>query len=139
MKAQAERWLQFAREDLRVAELAMPAGIYNQVCFHAQQCAEKAVKGLLAHQGTTPPRTHQLADLLDLLAPNPLAELSLELQLLDRFYIPTRYPDALPGALPEGLPDEEDAQEALEVAQQVLTTITELLRSEEDESQEEDE
>ena len=47
MNAEAERWLQFAREDLRVAELAMPAGIYNQVCFHSHQLAENADEGLI--------------------------------------------------------------------------------------------
>lgn len=37
----ADRWLGFARQDLRVAELAMTEGLYNQVCFHAEQCVEK--------------------------------------------------------------------------------------------------
>lgn len=56
MNGASERWLAFAREDLRMAELVMAEGLYNQVCFHCQQCAEKAVKGLLAYQGQTPPR-----------------------------------------------------------------------------------
>jgi HEPN domain-containing protein len=124
---ESERWLQFAREDLQMAELAIQAGIYNQVCFHAQQCAEKAVKGVLAYQRQSPPRTHRLGDLLPLLEPNPLAAFALDVQLLDRFYIPTRYPDALPGSLPEGLPDETDAQEALAVARQVLLRATQWL------------
>lgn len=42
---------------------------------------------------------------------------------LDRFYIPTRYPDALPGALPDGLPNQKDAEEALEVAQRVMNLL----------------
>jgi len=123
MKVEGERWLRFAREDLHMAELAMPAGIYNQVCFHAQQCAEKAIKGLLALQQIVPPRTHQIADLLPLLEANPFAELSLEIQLLDRFYIPTRYPDALPGTLPEGLPERDDAEQALITARQALEVV----------------
>ena len=127
MSAEHERWLVFAREDLRVAELALAENLYNQVCFHCQQCAEKALKGLLAHRGQTPPRTHRLGDLLALLEPNPLALIALEVQLLDRFYIPTRYPDALPGSLPEGLPGFEDAQEALAVARQVMDTVARLL------------
>jgi HEPN domain-containing protein len=36
-------WLVFAREDLHVAELVFDKGIYNQACFHAQQCVEKAL------------------------------------------------------------------------------------------------
>ena len=116
---ESERWLLFAHQDLRMAEMAMGEGLYNQVCFHAQQCAEKAIKGLLAHQRKIPPRTHRLADLLGLLEPDPFAEDRIEIQLLDRFYLPTRYPDALPVSLPEGLPDAGDAQEALTIAGKV--------------------
>ena len=117
-----------------MAELAMQARIYNQVCFHAQQCAEKAIKSLMTDQGQLPPRTHLLGDLLALLHPNPLASFALEVQLLDRFYIPTRYPDALPGSLPEGLPDETDAQEALATAQRALNQVTQLVEREEGEA-----
>ena len=45
MSGASERWLAFAREDLRMAELALSESIFNQVCFHAQQCVEKAIKG----------------------------------------------------------------------------------------------
>lgn len=110
-----------------MAELAMAEGLYNQVCFHCQQTAEKAVKGLLVYQGQTPPRTHRLGDLLGLLDPNLLPGLTLEIQLLDRFYIPTRYPDALPGSFPEGLPDVEDAREALTVARQVIEAVLDIV------------
>jgi HEPN domain-containing protein len=119
--------LRFANEDLQMAQLAMSNKIYNQVCFHSQQSVEKALKALLVSQGKTPPRTHQIGDLLSLVDNNPFAS-NLELQLLDRFYIPTRYPDALPGALPDGLPGEKDAKEAFSTAQKVLTTIKPLLK-----------
>ncbi len=127
MNGGSERWLQFAGEDLQMAELSIQETIYNQVCFHSQQCAEKAIKGLLTFQGRMPPRTHLLGDLLTLLNPNPFTA-SLDIQLLDRFYIPTRYPDALPGILPEGLPNDEDAMEALAVARQVFDTIVALVQ-----------
>lgn len=125
---ESERWLDFARQDLRMAELAMREGLYNQVCFHAQQCVEKAIKGLLASQGHVPPRTHHLADLLNLLDPQLLGEIQIEVQLLDRFYLPTRYPDALPGTLPEGLPDEQDAVQALAVARKAFALIEQALK-----------
>jgi HEPN domain-containing protein len=51
MTGESERWLQFAREDLQVAELALAASIDNQVCFHSQQCAEKAIKGCCCGKG----------------------------------------------------------------------------------------
>ena len=45
MNEAIEHWLIFAHQDLRMAELALDEGIYNQVCFHSQQCVEKAIKG----------------------------------------------------------------------------------------------
>jgi HEPN domain-containing protein len=123
MSEAIERWLAYAREDLRMAELALMEGIFNQVCFHAQQCVEKAIKGWLQRQGQVPPRTHRMADLLPLLLPDVMGELSNGLLLLDRFYIPTRYPDALPGTLLEGLPGRRDAEEALSLAQSALQRI----------------
>ena len=55
MKEATERWLMFARQDLRMAELALSEGISNQACFHAQQCVEKAIKGWLEWQGQSHP------------------------------------------------------------------------------------
>jgi HEPN domain-containing protein len=118
--SEASDWLAFAHEDLRVAEWALSSGIYNQACFHAQQCVEKVLKAWLRSLGTVPPRTHQLSLLLALLPDEVLADLRLEITLLDRFYIPTRYPDALVGALPDGLPDMADARDALDTALDVL-------------------
>jgi len=47
MKEEAKRWLTFAQEDLKVAELVLEESIYNQVCFHSQQAGEKALKALI--------------------------------------------------------------------------------------------
>lgn len=123
MSEHAERWFVFARADLRMAELAMEEALWNQVCFHAQQCVEKICKAWLGDRGETPPRTHKLVDLVALLGDARFAGLANEVQALDRFYISTRYPDALPGALPEGLPGEEEAREALMLARQVMGLV----------------
>lgn len=99
----AENWLGFARQDLQVAELVMQENLFNQVCFHSQQCAEKSLKVWLAKQGKNIPRIHQMADLLTLIPESMIGNFRERLLLLDRFYIPTRYPDALPGSLEDGL------------------------------------
>jgi len=127
MNEATERWLVFARQDLRMAELAFAEGIFNQVCFHAQQCVEKAIKGWLEGQGQIPPRTHRMADLLPLLPPDLMGDLNGPLRLLDRFYIPTRYPDALPGMLPAGMPGQRDAQESLDLARRALERVEHAL------------
>ena len=59
-------WLDFAREDLRVAELVLEDSLYNQVCFHAQQGVEKALKAFLKSRQQSVLRTHALAELLTL-------------------------------------------------------------------------
>ena len=123
MNATAERWLAFAREDLQVAEIVLEEGIYNQVCFHAQQCAEKALKSALAHRGQALPRVHSITDLLQMLPADWFAGQEQEIMGLDDYYIPTRYPDALPGMLPDGLPGREDAEEALAAARFLLRQV----------------
>jgi len=67
MNTLGNRWLEFARQDLQMAELALREGIYNQVCFHSHQCVEKSLKAQLAHYQKAPPRTHSIVDLLGLL------------------------------------------------------------------------
>jgi len=115
-----------------MAELALEEDIFNQVCFHSQQSAEKSIKGLLRHQEKIPPRTHLMSDLLQLLDPNPFDAIRVEVLLLDRFYIPTRYPDALPGTLAEGIPDKEDAEGAIMMARRLIEIVTEWLNDSED-------
>lgn len=55
-----ELWLQYAEDDLRSAEALMNASIYNMVCFHSQQAAEKAFKAIIAFYEREVLRTHNL-------------------------------------------------------------------------------
>jgi len=93
------KWFEFAREDLVLAEVALEKGIYNQTCFHAQQGVEKALKGYLRNQKRSLPKTHALSELLAICRKldNRFSEIEEGCLKLDRYYIPTRYPDALPG------------------------------------------
>jgi HEPN domain-containing protein len=118
-------WLEQARNDLAMAELATSHGFHAHACFFASQAAEKALKSLLIEVGLVPPRTHVLPALLMELAAagmdvDPLA--SLRLNLLSRMATSTRYPeDDTP---PQQLFDASDAQEALTVARAVLAFAT---------------
>ncbi|MGA9347556.1 MAG: HEPN domain-containing protein [Anaerolineae bacterium] len=51
------------------------------------------------------------------------ADLAALASKLDRFYIPTRYPNALPGGVPAEVYDEEDATGAIALASKVLATV----------------
>ena len=125
MSKASERWWQLAADDLRVAELVLREGIYHQACFHAQQCVEKALKGVLVHSNdVAPPRTYSIPDLLTRVPLQWFTDLREPLaEIMDQFYFPTRYPDALPGSFPEGLPGKEDAEEAGLLARQVMLEL----------------
>ncbi len=63
-------WLRYARSDLILAESNPPAGVLLEaLCFHAQQAAEKAIKGVMIHVGVEPPFIHDINRLLNILAP----------------------------------------------------------------------
>lgn len=114
-------WISFAQNDLETAEVLFREGIWNQVCFHSQQSVEKYLKASLPPE--TRPRTHKIAELL---ARTPLVleePLKKELRRLDRFYIPSRYPDALPGTLEEGMPSKDDAQVSIQAARWLMATL----------------
>ena len=57
-------WIAFARRNVQAADVLQQNDIYEESCFHAQQAAEKALKAFLLHNGQTPPRIHDLSDLL---------------------------------------------------------------------------
>ena len=56
----AQTWLERAHSDLNLGRAALRArGVLPEdACFHAQQCAEKALKGFLVQLGIDFPRTH---------------------------------------------------------------------------------
>lgn len=131
-RGDAARWLAFAGEDLRVAEWALSADIFNQTCFHAQQAAEKSLKACVAVAGEPLLRTHLIVDLLGALPASArvvFQEMSSQLGRLDQLYVPTRYPDAVPGTLPEGLPFRSHAEEALAVARRCVDEARQWIKA----------
>ena len=67
---------------------------YDSACFHAQQCAEKYLKARLLAARIAFPRIHDLAVLLDLLAPvHPdWAALEVDAHRLTEYAVFFRYP-----------------------------------------------
>jgi HEPN domain-containing protein len=65
-------WAQKAEADYDVVLLLLrsrKASRYGAICFHAQQCAEKYLKGRLVEASVSFPKTHDLAALLALALP----------------------------------------------------------------------
>ncbi len=124
-KARPADWLRLAADDMVVAQEAHKKGIYHLSCFHAQQAAEKLLKTYLAHQDKVIPKIHSLVELYTLVvsALPGLEQYKESLKILDKYYVPTRYPDAVPGSLPEGLPTAVDAREAIGDVEQLRRFI----------------
>jgi HEPN domain-containing protein len=119
---EALRWLRQAENDLAAARTLTDGGFYAQGCFYAQQAGEKALKAALFSRGERPWRVHSVQKLAETCSDQDetAAPLVDQGRLLDRFYIPTRYPNGLPAGTPAEAFVEDDAQQALRAAEAVL-------------------
>lgn len=115
-----QRWLEDAREELEAALILQEHRKYRGSCYHAQQCAEKALKALLLEKGERPQRTHDIVQLLNrtrALGWDPDLEME-EAVFLNSIY-KGRYP-AEEGLLPKGDPGVDDARRAVDSAKKIL-------------------
>jgi HEPN domain-containing protein len=114
---EALRWLRQAENDLAAARTLTDGG------FYAQQAGERALKAVLFVRGERPWRVRSVQKLAEACCSQDEAADPLVGQgrLLDRFYIPTRYPNGLPAGTPAEAFVEEDAEQAVRSAQAVLS------------------
>ena len=118
-------WLAKAENDLLNIENNLSARVipWDTVCFHAQQAAEKLLKGFLVFHGRALPRTHDLIALLSAcvqVTPG-LAKLQQDCQRLTQYAVASRYPDDLYE------PDEKDGREMIEATRRVRAEILSCL------------
>lgn len=96
MKRHTAQWVSKAEEDLAAARRlpALKPPPRNVACFCCQQAAEKYLKALLQEVGAVVPRTHDLADLLNLLLPYDatLSSLRRSVAGLTKYAVEYRYP-----------------------------------------------
>ncbi len=123
---EARRWLQTGFEDLDAAKTLLENGKFSHACFLAQQAGEKAIKALWYSLGEDP-WGHSIQKLIieipdkslrDQL--NPLLNLAAA---LDRYYIPTRYPNGLPDLTPRQFYFKEDAELCIHHADSLLNCV----------------
>lgn len=109
-------WLNRARSDLTLARAERPGIYLEDLCFHAQQAVEKAVKALLIERQVDFPYSHDIAQLLTLLenAGQPFPEPVRQAERLTRFAVFTRYPGVGPPV------SREEYEEALAIAEAVV-------------------
>lgn len=89
-----QEWLNRAKSNLARARLEGEAVYLEDLCFDAQQAAEKAIKAVLVQQKTRFPYVHDLADLLTRVeqAGQTIPEPVKQAARLTRYAVVTRYP-----------------------------------------------
>jgi HEPN domain-containing protein len=130
-KDESLRWFTQARDEFRDADELRKRGRFYLALFHFQQATEKALKAYLYWKVKSARvfHTHSVDE---------LAKMAVEIdsdfervtlaKKLDRYYIPTRYPNGLPGGVPSRyFDDPEEAEEAMQLAKSTIDLIEKKL------------
>jgi HEPN domain-containing protein len=122
---EAKRWFAQALQDLEDARFNLSGKRYNVTCFLAQQSVEKALKAFLIAKGAEEVWGHSTSDLCKDAQSfdSDFTTLQNDAASLDKYYIPTRYPNALPGGIPSEVFDEVDANRAISIVQRIINFI----------------
>lgn len=118
-------WLRYADSDLELARIdPPPLVLLEDLCFHAQQAAEKGIKAVLILNAISFPRTHNLRTLVDLLPQDLNMPPALqEAVVLTDYAVASRYPGDVEPI------EEEEYQEAIHLAEAVVTWAHELVQA----------
>jgi len=119
------QWIMRADDDLRLAELIMSDSepVYWAAAFHAQQCAEKALKGLLTFHDVRAGKTHDIGNLLKLSASvlGDFEQFKDRAGVLTTYAVDSRYP------LPHRDVSKEEAAKAIGTARSIYEFILNTL------------
>jgi len=114
-------WLRQAEADLRHARNALSSGDYEWSCFAAHQAGEKALKAIFQKLGMDA-WGHTLTALIGNL-PTPIRpadELITCAKVLDKHYIPTRYPNGFESGAPTDFYTPQEAEQAIGCAETLI-------------------
>ncbi len=122
MANRARDWFAQAAKDLEHARLSQSSGSHEWACFAAQQGAEKAVKALHLWHGQEA-WGHMVAGLLRELPVTVPDDLVDRAQVLDNFYVPSRYPNSHPDGAPFEHYGPLQSREAIGHADQIIAFV----------------
>ena len=115
-------WFAKADDDLELARRALGPDrpLPAMACFHAQQCAEKYLKGYLVAHDVPFRLVHDLDYLIQLCTPLNAAfeNLTPAAEILNTYIATSRYPSET-----DQEPDIEAAQKAIQLAQQIADFV----------------
>ncbi len=93
MKSITKKWVEFAKNDLKDAEILFKAKSYSGCIYHCHQCIEKFFKAGIVEKGKKLKKIHDLPQLLKesgMKYSKDILEFTAE---LNPYYSPVRYPD----------------------------------------------
>ncbi len=125
----AEEWMRRARSNLALARQKKPAdAVWEDLCFDAQQAAEKALKAVLVRFNVDFPKTHSMEPLFHLLeiSGHPAPPSLLEAKDLTDYAVETRYPFPQEGEEVT----EEDYRKAVSIAESVVRWAEDRIQGE---------
>lgn len=124
MNAITREWLEYAERDIKAANhlLSLYPVPIEIVCFHCQQCAEKALKAVLVEHDIEPPKTHDLRELCQMCVEFDTAfqNLTAAFKDLTAYGVSPRYPNGLDL-------DERRMNEALKDSRKVFDFVVSIL------------
>jgi HEPN domain-containing protein len=123
---QMRRWLEQAEHQLEVTDTLLESGFWSDVCFMAEQTAQMALKAFLYGRGQRHVLLHSIQELASECreVDAAFAEVIEWGKVLDRYYIPTMYPDALPSpAVPFRSFTQDDARQACRYAADTVELV----------------
>ena len=112
------KWFEKADQDLEIARRALEPGkpLPGIACYHAQQCAEKYLKGYLTAKSVSFRFVHDLVYLTQLCAVRESAfeELMSAAEILSEYGVRVRYPMEV---------SDEPDKEAIGLAEEIATLV----------------
>ena len=126
-KEESLRWLTQAKDEFQDSDDLRKRNRFYLSLFHFQQAAEKALKAYLYLKVKSIEvfYTHSIDDLLEMAMDiDPDFKEVAQAKKLDKYYVPTRYPNGLPGGVPSRyFDDPKEAEEAMELAKRVIELV----------------
>lgn len=121
------QWLRRAESNLARARFGrqVPEVLYEDLCFDAQQAAEKSLKAFMLYMGMETPRTHSIDYFLKLIEDSGKVCIPAELKeaaVLTDYSVETRYPGDWE---PVG---EEEYKQAVFLANSICSWVLSIVR-----------
>ena len=119
----AEDWLRYASSDLELARIEKPEGVWlENLCFHAQQAAEKTLKAVLVFLEIHYPTTHNIRTLIDFLPDGiDIPQVVEDAAALTDYAVESRYPGNIEPV------EEEEYRNSIHIAEAVLRRAESLI------------